>query len=102
QQQDQNSVAINALILSFWQHAQAYYRKPDGTPTSEVANFQQVLRLLRRLYGTTAAADFGPLALKALREQMITRGWCRGSINKQVSRIKLIFRWAVENELVPP
>ena len=100
--QPQVDLSINRLILAFWEHAQTYYRKPDGTLTSEVDNFRQVLRLLRRSHGTSSAASFGPLALKAVRTQMIALGWCRKSINKQISRIKLTFRWAVENELVPP
>ncbi len=98
----QELVSVNKVILCFWEYAQTYYRKADGTLTSEVDNLRQVIRLLRRFYGPTPAADFGPRAAKALREQMIALGWCRKSINKQLSRIKLIFRWAVENEMVPP
>jgi integrase len=95
-------ISVNKLILLFWEHAQTYYCRPDGTHTSEVDNFKRILKLLRRGYGTAAASGFGPLAIKALREQMIAMKWGRKSINKQVSRIKMVFRWAVENELVPP
>jgi len=89
-------------VARFWQHAQGYYRKPDGTMTCEVDNFRQALRPLRQLYGETAAKDFTPLALKAVRQAMIDRGWARTNINRMVSRIKLMFRWASENSLVPP
>jgi site-specific recombinase XerD len=98
----QPAISVNKLILAFWEHAQNYYRRPDGTMTSEVTNLQQVLRLLRRLYGKTAANEFGPRALKTIREQMIAMNWYRKSINKQISRIKMVFRWAVENEMLPP
>ena len=97
-----SSGTVNHLIHGFWQHAQIYYRKPDGTPTTELDNIRQALRPLRRLYGQTAADQFGPKSLKALREHMIVLGWCRSNINKQISRIKCLFRWASENELVPP
>lgn len=30
------SPTVSQIIAAFWHHAQAYYRKPDGTPTSEV------------------------------------------------------------------
>ena len=33
---------------------------------------------------------------------MIGTGWSRKVINKQVGRLKQMFRWATENELVPP
>jgi hypothetical protein len=90
---------IDHIIHGFWQHAQIHYRRPDGTPTSELDNFRQALRPLRRLYGTSSPSQFGPKALKAVREHMAANGWCRANINKQVSRIKSVFRWAVENEL---
>ncbi len=93
---------VDHVIHGFWQHAKLHYRKPDGTSTTELDNFRQALRPLRRLYGSSAADQFGPKALKALREHMIGLDWCRSHINKQISRIKSVFRWAVENELVPP
>jgi integrase len=60
-----------------------------------------VLKIVRELYGRTPAADFGPLALKACREQMIDKDWCRSHINKQVDRVKRCFKWATENEMIP-
>jgi integrase len=98
----QPSLTVNELLLAFWEHAQNYYRRPDGTLTSEVTNLRQILRLLRSLHGNTSATEFGPRALKTIREQMIALKWHRKSINKQISRVKMIFRWAVENEMLPP
>lgn len=48
------------------------------------------------------ANEFGPLALKAVRQRMIDNGWSRGYINKSIGRIRRCFKWAVENELVRP
>ena len=31
-------ITVSILIAGFWEHAQRYYRKPDGTATSEVDN----------------------------------------------------------------
>jgi integrase len=97
-----DELMIVELCARFWRHVQGYYRKPDGTPTSEVGNIRQALRPLKELYGHTEARDFGPKALKAVRQTMIDRGWCRANINKMIGRIKLMFRWATENELVAP
>ena len=94
-------VTINQIILEFWEHAQRYYRKPDGTATSELKNFRQALRPLRKLYGRTSAPDFGPLALKGLRTNMIELDWSRKYINKQVDRIKSVFKWAASEEKLP-
>lgn len=94
-------VTILEVVGRFWQHATSYYVKPDGTPTSEVYSFRAALRPLKELYGPTAAARFGPSALKAVRQRMMELGWCRKTVNKAVVRVRSVFRWATENELVP-
>ncbi|MCE5280300.1 MAG: tyrosine-type recombinase/integrase [Planctomycetaceae bacterium] len=99
--QDKNTLTIIELADLFWQYAKTYYVSPTGKPTTELAHFKQLLKMIKKLYGFSKAADFGPLALKALRQEMIDKGWCRINVNHHVGRIKRIFRWATENELVP-
>src|SRR5215217_4680849 len=55
-------VSVNEVLLRFWDHVEQHYRHPDGSPTTEVENFRQALKLVRQLYGRTPAACFGPLA----------------------------------------
>lgn len=93
-------VLVKHAIAGYWKHAEVYYRK-NGKPTSELSVLRLAFRFLNDLYGTLPAAEFGPLALKACREAMIGKGLCRTTINGYVSRIRQVFRWAVENELVP-
>lgn len=99
---DFEDITIIELIARFWKFAQSYYLKPDGTLTSAVATYRQALRPLKELYGSMYVRDFGPMALKAVRQRMIDKGWTRKSINAMVSRVRRVFRWGVENELVPP
>ncbi|WP_439621563.1 hypothetical protein [Gemmata sp.] len=87
------------MKFSAW--AQAYYRHADGTPTSELEDIRHAVRPLRELFGLTAAREFGPMALKRVREAMVAKGWARGTVNQQCGRVKRVIRWAVENELVP-
>ena len=91
---------VNELLLAYLLHAEGYYRK-DGKPTRELENIKHAVRPLRKLYGHTLAREFGPLALKSLRASMIEGGLCRNEVNKRIGKIARIFRWAVENELVP-
>jgi hypothetical protein len=49
---------VSELLAQFWEHAKTYYRRPDGTPTSEVNNFADVIRVVRKLYGRTFITDF--------------------------------------------
>jgi integrase len=92
---------VGEMILAVWEHAQKHYRGPDGTPTGELDNLRDALRPLRRLYGHTPAGDFGPLALRAVREEMIRSGLCRQTVNARVNRIRRAFRWAASLELIP-
>lgn len=95
-----NSLSLNELILCYWKHARSYYVKHD-LPTDEQAGIRSALRFVRRQYGSTLADQFGPLKLKAVREAMIEAGLSRGVINQYVNRIRRMFRWGVENELIP-
>lgn len=86
--------AIAQVIAAFWRHAKSYYRRPDGTPTSELTTFKAALRPLHRLYGSSVICDFGPLALQAVRTEMVRLGWSRRHINKHVNRIRMMVRCA--------
>jgi integrase len=95
------ALTVNALILAYVKFADGYYVK-DGRPTVEPGNVRLVLRLVRRLYGTASASSFGPLALKAVREELVRAGNCRTEINRRVARVVRMFKWGVSEELVPP
>jgi integrase len=107
------------VCAAFWTYAKATYADPEDRegkrPKGALGNYWDVLRPLGRLYGEAPAAEFGPIALKAVRAAMLQPrtvvdattgdaktilGWCRNVANRNVSRIKLIFRWAAEEELV--
>lgn len=94
-------LSINEILLAYLKFAEGYYAK-DGKPTKEFVCRKHSLRTLRKLYGTTRARDFGPLALKAVREHMITvETLSRGVVNHRVNRIKRVFKWAASEELIP-
>jgi hypothetical protein len=93
-------LTIQRLCLAYSDHAERYYVK-DGKPTAEVDCITYALQRLIKLYGTTPAAEFGPKALKLVRDEYIHDGQVRGTINNNVARIKRMFQWAESEELVP-
>jgi integrase len=95
------NITVNEIILAFLRHADAYYRRPDGTPTGEHQNFVHAVRPLKRLFGQSLACEFGPKSLKIIQQAMLADGLCRNVINQRVKKIVRVFKWAVENELVP-
>jgi integrase len=94
-------VTVAELLLRYRDHCTVYYRRPDGTPTDTLDGIARALRPLREMYGHTAARSFGPLALEAVRNQMIKVGWCRTSVNKHIGTIKRMFKWCASRELIP-
>jgi integrase len=96
-----SDVTVAEVILAYWNHAETYYRHADQTPTSELDNVRLALRPLRELYGPTRAADFDALALEAVRNKMIGDGRCRNRVNRDLPRIKRLFKWAAGRKLVP-
>lgn len=101
QSQAAAGLSVNELLLAYVEHADKYYRSPDGVPTNEVKNLRLILRRLRELYGLTPVADFNSRALVALRERMITQGLARNRINKDIDRVKRVFKWAAAEQLAP-
>jgi integrase len=95
------SLTVNEMILAVWAEFEKHYRNPDGTPTGELGNLRDALGPLRRLYGPSPARDFGPLDLRALREEMVRSGLCRKTVNARVNRVRRAFRWAASLELIP-
>jgi hypothetical protein len=91
------AVMVAELVLAYRKFANTYY----AAPSREVAQIRLALRPLVEKYGHTFARDFGPLALKAVRETWIEGGLARRYINQRVGRIVRAWGWAVENELLP-
>jgi integrase len=95
-------IRVNDLILAYWQRCKIHYRKPNGDASSELDLVRLAMRPLKSLYGRTQASAFGPKSLKIVRAALVKAGLSRGVVNAHIGRIKRMFRWAVENEIVPP
>jgi integrase len=98
---DPQSVTVAEIIAAYRKHCRQYYLDADGTVGRATVNIDEALKPLFRLYGKTPAAEFGPLKLKAVRQQMISHGRVRTNVNRHVTRVRGMFKWAVENELIP-
>jgi hypothetical protein len=92
-----SDLSIHELILAHWEWAVAYH----GWGKRGGGCLKDALRVVKEVYGHTAAKEYGPLALKACRQRMIVQGWSRTYINRQVNRVQHMFKWATGEELVP-
>lgn len=91
-------LTVGNLSVRYLQFANSYYVK-DGKPTDEVASIKAVLAVLLTR-GELPVTAFTPKELKHIRSKMVVNRNSRKYINKQVARIKRMFKWGVENELV--
>ena len=89
-------LTVNELVAAYLSWADGHYLK-NGKPTSEIHCLKSAVKPLVDLFGFTACDAFGPVALKAVREQMVGAGWCRKTVNKNTGRLRSVFRWGVEN-----
>jgi integrase len=92
---------VDEILLAYWHHAEGYYRTPDGAQTKELDNIKHAIRPVHKLYGTKPAAAFGPLALRAVRDEMVRSGLARTTVNARVHRVRRVFRWAASVEMIP-
>lgn len=86
------------LAADYVRYAKAYY----GTaPGSEYFRALRIVRPLTEMYGRTAAVDFGPLQLKAIRERLVGENLSRTYINEFMRRTVALFKWAVADGRIP-
>lgn len=100
---EREALTVTELLAAFADEADRRYRQPDGSVGREAANFRPIIAALDQLYGRLPAASFTPRQLKGLRQHLVReRGWCRQHANRQMVRVRTIFRWAVGEGLVDP
>ncbi len=94
------ALTVTELVARYWKHAKAFYRRVDGTTTETAENMRATMRTLRQAYGDVPVDEFGPIALKAVRQRFVDAGQTRGYVNSNVDKIRRMFRWGVSEELV--
>lgn len=94
-------ITVQGVAAMYLKHARQHYKREGGI-SREYEHMKQAISPLVRKYGMTVAKRFGPKRLKRVRRILIKRGLARKHINHMVSRIKRVFRWASEEEVVPP
>lgn len=94
------TIKVVEVLAAYWQFAKTYYVK-EGKKTNEQDALKIIIRDTRKLYGKMPAIEFGPKALKAVRQVWLDRGQARRTINKNMRRLTRIFKWATAEEMIP-
>ena len=94
----QSELTVAGLLHAFLDHAKGYYG--EGAK-SEFFHYRRVARALKKLYVATAAASFGPLQFKTVRQRFVDEGCSRRYVNACMNRVARIFRWGAAESLIP-
>ncbi len=107
-------LTVNDVLDQFDRHA----AETCSERGREYDQFQLVYQPLRRLYGTTAAAEFDADKLEDLQRALATGSWmsaedrkapnrkptgglCRRIVNRRIGKVRHIWQWAERKKLVP-
>jgi len=90
-----SDVLVSELVAGFLSDAESRLEK------TEFRHFKRAVGFLVEIYAELSVSEFSPKKLKVCRNQMVKAGTlCRGMVNKHVSRIRHVFEWGVEEEVV--
>ncbi len=91
---------LSEVLAAYSDFADGYYLGTDGKHSAEWWHMRRIMGYLRTLYGSTPAASFSPLALKAVRAKLVRDKYPRKSVNMDVQRIRRLLKWAASEELI--
>jgi len=106
-------LSVTELAAAWLDHCRGYYASAN-TRSNEYDNCRFAVRPLIAICGDVRVVEFTPQHLKDARQAMVLgawqcdsakraiKPWPRSHTNAQVNRIKRMFRWGVEAEMVPP
>ena len=97
-----DAVTVAELVLRYHRdYVKRRHTDDAGTLTSHGQQIRNALRLLREHAGDLPATDFGPKALRQVRQAIAdTERFNRKIVNRFTSFIVRAFKWAVSEEIV--
>jgi integrase len=85
--------SVATVAGAFLAHAEGYYR------LDTLYTLRRVVKELVAHSGPLPCEEFGPRALKSLRQTWIAQGLARRTINLYASWVRFVFKWAAGEEL---
>ena len=95
------ALTIRQAWERYKEHADAYYKHADGTPTGEARKMGDAFAIVLDLYGDEPAAQFSSSKLEACQAEMVERDLSANTVNAKTRRIRAVFKWLAKREIVP-
>lgn len=93
---------VTDLVAAFVDWASTRYRRKDSKPTSELSGIKYALTPLIAAHGAQYADDILGRDLRDLTISWKAAQHCRTTINTYLRRVKRMFKWAAQYELIEP
>jgi integrase len=91
---------LTAVLAAWWPECKRRYHQGKGK-LGGAQNWRPIIRMLRTEHGTEPADRLGPAKLRQLIEaEGKRRGWSLRHSRDVLSKVKLIYRWAKNEELI--
>src|SRR5262245_10560909 len=97
-----SDITVNELLLAYTRWFESTHSGNDSRSARSGTSPRFALRTVRGLFGMLPVTEFGPKALKTLRDAWVGARLSRKVINGRVGAVRRVFRWAVGEELAPP
>lgn len=97
----ETNLTVDGLCDEWARHCAVYYRDADGRPTSEVHNATLPMRTMRALFGGEYVVDLVHRDMLRLRDEWISQGLARVSVNRHIWTVKKMLAWALDEALIP-
>lgn len=93
--------SVNEVALGFLKDCeQRFANRRSGR--KGMYRVKLAIKPLKRLFGRERAAEFGPRSLVRVRDELVSYGYARTTVNEYVCIVKDVFRWAVRDEMLAP
>lgn len=79
-----------------------WFAEHDGIPPKKYSHYCRcAAAILESGHASRLVQDFGPRALREVRDLMVDQQLARSTVNQRIGRIKKVFKWGVSQEMVP-
>ena len=95
-------ILVCELVNAYLSFAETYYVGTNGKPNTEFSGMKLAGEHLDAAFGEEFASTFGPRKLTEFQCYLVNKGLPRVYVNKIVGRVKRIFQWCSQQELVRP
>jgi integrase len=94
-------ITVLEVADAYSTYAEGCYVGRSGKLSEENSRIKLALTPVVALYGDIPAVQFGPIALRTVRQVWIDRNISISTINGYASTIKRMFKWATSHEMLP-